>query len=178
MRTAALRPMIDAAAEFVGLPAWHYQGHKYAPGVWLEGQILQESGGDPRAMRYEGHLDKASPGDADAPDDDDGLLEDDRSYGLMQILGANARALAGIAPHVPMNFGWLLLPMANMAFGLRWLLMELRATDGNVSRGLARYNHGPKGEWTDTPDRRMRAQGYVDLVARQAALAQADRERR
>jgi transglycosylase-like protein with SLT domain len=178
MRTAIYRPLIDAAAGLVSLPPWHYQGQTFAPGVWLEGQIMQESGGDPRAIRYEKHLDLKSFGDGDNLGEDDGLLEDDASYGLMQILGANARALVGVASATPMNFGWLFLPMTNIACGLRWLLMELRAAEGDPARALARFNAGPRGEWANRQTGQLTAQGYVDKVARQAMAVEAHRRGR
>jgi hypothetical protein len=148
VRTTILRPLIDAAAGLVGLPLWIYRGQAYPPGIWLEGLIIHESSGDPGAIRYERHQDVSSTGDPDEPGEDDGLLEDDRSYGLLQIMGYNARNLCGIAPGTPMHFGFLLLPMTNMAFGLRILTAELRATLGDVPRALARYNGGPTGEFS------------------------------
>ena len=150
MRTERYRPLLDAAANLVGLPWWpNLRGANYAPfepGCWLEGLVLGESNGNPKARRYEHHQDRPGPGDADLSGHDDGLLEDDASYGLMQVMGYNIRRLVGVSPGVPMNFGFALLPITNISLGLRVLLEELEATDGDVSRSLARYNGGPTGE--------------------------------
>lgn len=163
METARYRALIDAAAAVVGLPAW-MEGHElYAPGEWLEGMILVESGGNPRAVRYEGHRDKPSPDEGDEPGQDDGLLEDDCSYGLLQVMGFNVRVLCGVAPGIPMNFGFMLLPVTNIAFGLRVLSAELSATNLHVPSALARYNGGP---WRNPPGSEdLRNRAYVDKVA-------------
>lgn len=165
--TAYLRPLIAASAQQLGLPWWR----SYPPDVWLEAVILQESAGNPKARRYEAHQDQ--PGRRDAADDadnpakDDGQLEDDASYGLMQIMGYNARRLVGAGPGTALNFGFLLLPITNIAFGLRILLAELQATSGNVARALARYNGGPTGD-APGPNGTLRRQVYVDGVAAHA----------
>jgi hypothetical protein len=99
-----LRWLIDAKAAFVGLPTWRSQRYKIRilPGELLEAIILTESGGNARARRYEEHQDRASrrdaPQDPDTPDVDDGELEDDASYGLMQVMGYNIRHLVGVGP--------------------------------------------------------------------------------
>lgn len=163
MPTARYRALLDAAATVVGLPAWMVEGELYHPGEWLEGMILVESRGDPKAMRYERHQDVPSPGDADKPGEDDGLLEDDRSYGLMQVMGYNARILCGVPVGTPMNFGFMLLPVTNIAFGLRVLSAELSTTNLHVPSALARYNGGP---WRNPPrGEPLRNQAYVDHVA-------------
>ena len=91
MNTRTYRPLIDACALQVGLPPWG----DLRSGEWLEGLILQESGGNPKARRYEPHQDRAgrpdAPSDGDQPGIDDGQLEDDASYGLMQVMGSNVR---------------------------------------------------------------------------------------
>lgn len=139
----------------------------YAPSEWLEGLILAESAGNPKARRYEPHQDtgvrKVRELDPDSPDIDDGLLEDDASYGLMQVMGYNVRQLCGVAKGTPMNFGFLYLPITNLSFGLRILTAELQATRGDVSRALARYNGGPTGE-TLQPNGKMRLEAYVRRV--------------
>lgn len=174
MNTARYRRLINAAAELVALPPWVNGSDIYAPGEWLEGLILHESNGDPGAVRFEGHQDAAAPGDPDTPGQDDGLLEDDKSYGLMQVMGYNARRLCGVRDGTPMNFGFLLLPITNLAFGLRILLGELGATGRDVPSALARYNGGPHGN----PARggRLRNQEYVDGVAADAARVQLARK--
>ncbi len=177
LKTRKYRALIDAAAMLAGLPSWD----GFPPGVWLEGLILHESVGDPRAMRYEAHQDRPgrsdSASDGDRPGVDDGVLEDDRSYGLMQVLGSNIRKLCGLAPGTPMRFEWALLPIANVSLGLRMLLGELEATDGDVARAMARYNGGPSGDDpVDGPNgREMRRQIYVRSVALACERVAADR---
>jgi transglycosylase-like protein with SLT domain len=168
MRTEKLRPVIDAMAAWCALPSWEHQGDLYLAGEWLEGLILQESGGDPRATRYEGHQDTVP--DGDQPGADDGLFEDDKSYGLMQVMGSGARVLCGVPPGTRMEFSFLLLPLTNISFGLRILTGNLAETIGHIPSALARYNGGsyrnPVGGDV------LRNQSYVDLVAAQAARVQ------
>jgi len=91
----------------------------------------------------------------------------------MQVMGYNARRLAGVPEGTPMNFGWLFLPIINIALGLRILTAELRQVareigDGkapahqHVERALARYNGGPTGDDTVNGDIRLRK--YVERV--------------
>jgi soluble lytic murein transglycosylase-like protein len=112
------------------------------------------------------------------------MLEDDRSYGLMQLLGSNARRICEVPPGVGMGFSWLLDPSKNIACAKDVLLYELKATGGNVSRALARYNGGPTGEkivlvgglvGRVNGKMQMRCQGYVDLIRKAAARVEADR---
>lgn len=172
--TNFLRPLITAAAQSVSLPWWR----SWPPGVWLEALVLQESGGNPKATRYEAHQDvagrKDADEDADAPQRDDGPLEDDQSYGLMQVMGYNARRLCGVPPGTPMNFGFLLRPITNIAFGLRILCAELEAAKQSVPRALARYNGGSTGDDTQA-DGSMRRQVYVNGVAEWAAKVHKER---
>src|SRR5262245_832516 len=141
--TGELRPLIEAAAGFVGLPPWEWAGERYAPSEWLEALVLVESGGNHRAVRYEPGHDVVA--DGDRPGRDDGLLEDDKSYGLMQVLGSNIRRLCGVEPGTQMHFGFTLLPLTNLALGLRILTGELAAVGGDVAKALARYNGGRRG---------------------------------
>lgn len=186
--TTRFRQLIDAAAAQVRLPGWTYRGRIYTGGEWFEGLVLGESAGDPMARRYELHQDRASrkdaPSDADHSDRDDGLLEDDASYGLCQVMGYNARGLVGVNPGTPMTFGWLFLPMINIAMGLRILSGELQEVGLDIARGkasqhqqveraLARYNGGSTGDDPVGGDIRLRA--YVDRVAAHATLVQRDR---
>lgn len=160
--TKKYRPLIRAAVDLVGFPAW--DGIP-AP-VWVEGQVMTESGGNPKAMRYEPHLDSAP--DGDQPAIDDGVREDDRSYGLLQVLGSNIRARWGIAKGTPMDFSAALLPQMGLALGLSHLAGNLQETGGNVARALAKYNYGGNGG-TIGPDGKMVGKEYVDKV-REAAL--------
>ena len=162
MPTARYRALLDAAAAVVGLPAWMVKDELYSPGEWLEGMILVESAGNPKAMRYEKHQDVPAIADADTPGHDDDLLEDDRSYGLMQVMGYNVRVLCGVPRGTPMNFGFMLLPVTNISFGIRILWSELQATGLHVPSALARYNGGP---WRNPPGGPFRNQPYVDKIA-------------
>jgi soluble lytic murein transglycosylase-like protein len=161
LRTAGLRPLIDALAHSAGLPKWD----GVAPGIWLEALILQESGGNPDATRYERRHDLKRRGadPHDRPGIDDGDMEDDKSYGLMQVLGSNVRALCHVPNGTPFSFSFLRRPAAGIDFGLRILTAELQHTGGDVPRALARYNGGPTGERRDA-EGRMRCQAYVDGV--------------
>ena len=168
MRTEPLRPVIDAMALWIGLPSWAYHdADPFAPGEWLEALILQESGGDPHAVRYEAHQDKVS--DGDAPGVDDSMFEDDKSFGLMQVMGYNARSLCGVPKGVKQDFSFLLLPLTNLSFGLRILTANLVDTGGDIPTALARYNGGGSGNPIGGP---LRNQVYVDGVAGHAARVQ------
>lgn len=178
---ARLRRLIDAAAAMVTLPRFQYRGHDFTPGELLEGQILGESNGDPRAKRYEPRPDRVQ--DADTPGVDDGDMEDDASYGFLQIMGSTARAVL-TAPPGPMNFSFLYLPQINIAIGLRVLSADLAAVyrehfhateQERLVRALMRYNGGPTGDsWLpEKNDFRLRA--YVDHVADNCLRAQESR---
>ena len=152
MRTERLRPVIDAMAAWVGLPSWAYHdADPFAPGEWLEGLILHESSGDPRAIHHDA-----------APDD-----LDHTSFGLMQVEGVTAKAL-GCS-----DYNILFLPLTNICFGLRVLTANLAETAGDVATALARYNGGGHGNPVGGP---LRNQPYVDAVARQAAVVQIARQ--
>jgi len=172
--SAELRTLIDAAAALVGLPTWEWAGESYAAGEWLEALIYVESGGNPRAVRYEPSHDVVV--DGDTPGRDDGMLEDDKSYGAMQVLGSNIRRLCGVPPGTPMEFGFALLPLTNLALGLRILTGELATVNGDVAKALARYNGGRRGSEIG-PDGRMRRQQYVERVAAASERVRRDRER-
>jgi len=163
-------------AAFVALPVWEYRGEVFAPGEWFEALVLGESGGDPKAIRYEAHQDRVA--DGDQPGQDDGTREDDKSYGLTQLMGYNARMLCGVPPRTRMDFSFLFLPLANLAFGLRLLAEELAITGGDVARALARYNGGPSGtSLVPGPDGSLvlRRQEYVDRIAHHSRLVVRDR---
>lgn len=148
MRTATLRPVIDAVAAWVGLPSWTYHNaDPFTGSEWLEGLILHESSGDPMAVHHDA-----------APDD-----LDHTSFGLMQIEGVTAKAL-GCS-----DFNILFLPLTNISFGLRVLTANLTETGGDVATALARYNGGGHGNPVGGP---FRNQSYVDAVARNASVVQ------
>jgi hypothetical protein len=167
--SAHYRALIAALAAQARLPAWSYQGETWPGAIWLEGQVMQESSGDPRARRYEGQLDTVP--DGDSPRVDDGLWEDDASYGLLQVLGTNLRAMVGVEPGVRMHFGWALRPAAGLVFGVRFLCDECLTPVGwesNVHRALARYNAGPRGSSVipgPGGSLVLSNQAYVDAVA-------------
>lgn len=184
--TPELRRLIDAASHLVGLPPWR----GLSGPEWLEGLILGESGGDPNATRYERHQDQRF--DGDEPNRDDKHFEDDRSYGLMQVMGSNLRRMVGVVAGAPvaMDFSWALRPLANIAFGLRLLCDELQRAEREVLQAspamklpmdaaivelaLARYNGGLKGNaLTDWPD--LRTRNYVERVHAHGLQARADR---
>ena len=172
--TAHLRPLIQGAAFAANLPWWR----AYAPAEWLEAIVLQESGGNPKARRYEPAPDRAgrtdAASDADVPDRDDGLLEDDESFGLMQVMGTNIRRIVGAPPGTPLNFGFALRPLMAMALGCRILADELDAAGDKVDLALARYNGGSVGN--PRSDGSLRNQSYVDGVAAFAAKVHSDRK--
>lgn len=183
--TRTYRRVIGAMAELLLLPNWFvYQDDTPVPlsipgRVYWEAIVLTESAGKPWARRYERHQDRPSPKDGDVPGQDDGLVEDDASYGLMQVMGYNIRVLCGRSQHPEdggrMHFGFALLPLTNLVLGIRVLLAELRATGGDVPRALARYNGGPTGDRLDE-NGVMRRQEYVDKVHRNALRVMRDWE--
>lgn len=185
--------MLDAAALFVALPSWRTVS---GPEL-LEGLILAESGGDPNATRFERRQDQQA--DGDSRDLDDGMREDDKSYGLMQVMGYNLRRLVGVPDRVkaygvqqlevpvPMDFSWALRPLANIAAGLRLLCAEIHVAETEVRKlgsgrdvpavdvALARFNGGRKGNLvTDYP--LLRNGAYVERIFEHAQRAQADRK--
>ena len=153
---------------------------------WLEAVALHESLGNPKARRYEKHQDKKGRADAatdaDRPGVDDGTLEDDASYGLMQVMGYNWRKILGsraaneftVLP-VELRFDVLLDPLVSIYAGCVVLSWELAATGGDVARALARYNGGPSGEKMVAG--RMRTQAYVDKVRAALDQVRSDRAR-
>lgn len=168
--------MIAAFAESYALPAW--TGVPAA--VWLEAQTLQESSGNPKARRYEPALDTIADGDVLRTDD--GLFEDSASWGLLQILGSNARAQLGIAKGTRMSFEFLTDPVLGLAFGSRHLVRECFSLHpGNVAAALAVFNAGPRGaDLIPEPGGPvgplvMRNEAYVAAVKRRipAVLAEA-----
>jgi hypothetical protein len=172
LATENLRPLVDACAREAALPKWD----GFAPAEWLEALILQESGGNPNATRYEHRHDlvRRRHDPNDRPGEDDGDMEDDKSYGLMQVLGSNVRSLCRVPEGVPFSYSFLRRPAAGMDFGLRILCAELKHTGGDVARALARYNGGPTGDRREA-DGRLRRQRYVDGVRTWAERVHEDR---
>lgn len=171
--TTALRPVLDAAAAWYELPWWNGR----PPSHLLEALVMAESSGNLRARRYEPHQDVAGRSDAatdaDAPGADNGLREDDSSYGIFQVMGTNIRGLVGNTGRAPMDFDFAYDLFANIYLGCAVLRRELKATGNNVERALARYNGGPSGD--RLINGRMRRQDYVDVVARRLEQVTADR---
>jgi hypothetical protein len=125
---------------------------------WLEGLVLHESGGDPRAY----HIDKLDPL---MPTD----FQLDASYGLMQVEGRTAlgQMLGSIEAWKarPWSFDYLYYPLMGMACGLRALMTSLAVSEGLVEPALAFYNGGVWGMSLNPADpHRLNDQGYVELV--------------
>jgi soluble lytic murein transglycosylase-like protein len=165
--TGRFRELIAAIAHYYNLP----QGLGFTPEEWLEGLILTESSGNPVARRFELHQDKGQ--DPDIPQKDDLDLEDDCSYGLMQVMGYNARKLMKL-PYMGVNFSFMYNPLINIGLGLMLLQEELKATNGDLARALARYNGGPTGEKLD-PSGSMRCASYVAKVVNNSLKVRHDR---
>ena len=189
-----LRRLIDAFADFYQLPRFAYKGEEYSPAELLEGLILAESSGDPRARRYEPHQDRVGRSDAatdpDMPGRDDGGLEDDASYGLTQVMGTNWRRILGLKPGTPINFDAFAFDAAfSISAGIRILKDELFAVfvraphsplAEQVVRALCRYNGGPTGDAfveVKPAVKDLRRREYVDRVAKSCSLARDDRRR-
>lgn len=166
------RRWIDATAELVQLPSWTIHGERYLPGELLEAHILQETSGKPNQRRYEPHLDVQA--DGDRPGLDDGLTEDDASWGALQVLGSNVRARFGVPRGTPMRFDPLFFAPLGIALGLLEFLDWLKGVQGDVGRALARFNAGGRGDRLQ-PDGRMTNQVYVDAVEAKAVFVRSDR---
>lgn len=164
--TAHYRPVIDAMASFVALPAWNIDGDHFSGGEWFEGLVLTESAGNADAVRYERRLDPNGH--------DDGMFEEAKSYGLVQLLGTTIRRLCGVPAGTRVDFTFALLPIVNLSLGLRLLEANLVAAHGDVAGALARYNAGWKGAEKDASGQ-LRAQAYVDRVRANASLVHIDR---
>lgn len=178
LRTAdpATRLLIHAVALKYALPPWR----GFSGSEWLEAMVISESSGDPQARRYEVHLDLLSPDDADTPAHDDGDMEDDKSYGPMQVLGTNLRRAVGISGRARMNFAWatdfgvgLLMGVLHVQGLIRPQLEHEISMDVVVDRALARYNGGFKGNPRE--DGTLRTQVYVDKIRKNTELVHADR---
>lgn len=168
-----IRILIDALAFNVGLPAWPVHGEVYRPGEWLEALILQESSGRPDVRRYEPHLDTRP--DGDAPLKDDGPTEDDASWGPMQCLGLNVKAILGASSASVLNYTPLFDWVLGLGFGMVILRQLIRAKEQNVGRALACYNGGTTGDALQLPDHSMRCQRYVNGVEGHATEVRANR---
>jgi hypothetical protein len=189
LRTAPYRALIHAVSGLDRLPDW--DGFDIGPGFavqppysgdeWLEALILTESNGNTLARRYEEHLDRpvSWQEERDTVRKDDGVTEDDASYGLMQVMGWNAREFVGLPP-VPqggpyMSFVWLYDALAGIAAGMYILRNCLRREPG-VAMALARYNGGAR--WADREASGMlRGHAYVSKVWARCALVREDRGR-
>jgi len=101
--------------------------------------VEQESGWRPEATRYEpGYRWLVVPAEGCGLEDADAEIHGQRtSWGLMQLMGANARALGLSGP-----FEALLRPGLGLEYGCRFLVQQLRRDGGNVRAALSRYNSG------------------------------------
>lgn len=166
LTTGKYRAVFDACADLVVLPPWG----PYRPGVWLEMQCLQESGGNPAARHYDAPPDKKF-GDAH----DAGDFEEWASFGLFQIEGRTFRQMYHFAPQVVINYADMLgRPLLNLAVALRIHKENLFTYAGSVERALAAYNGGPSGANDDGTGNLVR-QDYVEAVRRHGAAVLADR---
>lgn len=181
------RRLIDATAAYVGLPVWSYRGRSVTPGELLEGLILAESSGNPQAKRYERHQDDPSRWDLDTPQVDDGLREDDASYGLMQVMGTTYRGLVALDRPARLDYAILFRPLIGIAMGLEVFLQELAAMRRahrheqeaeHIVRALSRYNGGHRGDEIDPATGDYRRRIYVDRVAVRCGQARTDRDAR
>lgn len=172
--------MIDSAANLAQLPRFSYKGDVFTPAEWLEGLILAESSGNPDARRYEKAHDKLA--DGDYPEADNGVREDDASFGLTQVLGTTLKGRLEATGR--MNFSLLFDPLVSIGVGLleikQWLLAAYRAHPNQeeselVVRALCKYNGGGNGDAEDPETGDLRGRSYVDLVAKNAKRAQDDR---
>jgi Transglycosylase SLT domain. len=199
----ALRELIDDVARYRELPPWAYRGVQFDPGTLLEAIVITESAGDPRATRYEPHQDRTGRpdqvGDQDRPLVNDGPVEDDTSYGLMQVMGYNLKLMLGAAitidgrrfpdPSKRVDFTLFFDPEVNLILATRLLCEEIVHVEKEIARGnrdpvdvptevidraLMRYNGGPSGD-DRQDDGTRRLQAYVDKVARNALMVKADR---
>jgi hypothetical protein len=185
LKTAQYHNLCNAAAQHFGIPDWEYRGVKISGGALLEGICHGESGGRAEAWRYEPHQDRQS--DGDTPNVDSGWLEDDRSWGLFQVMGYNIRRLLGAKDGTPMNFRFAIDPWINIWLGCQVLIADIAAVKRElgavgddpiiVSRALARYNGGPTGDDPTGPGGAMRRQVYVDHVGASCLAVVKDRGR-
>ena len=169
-----VRALLDAAAALYELPRWGGVDLDGIPGIWEPGEwlaalVLTESSFDPRAKRYEPQLDKLP--DGDTPQADDGATEDDTSWGPMQVLGLNVKALLNAQGAERLNYSVLQDWLIGVGFGMKILIGSFRRRDTSVDVALARYNGG----WAGNPrsDGTLRNQAYVDRVWKNCAIVRA-----
>jgi hypothetical protein len=169
--SAKYRKLINEAAYMYALPV----ARNFAPAIWLEGLVMQESSGNPRARRYEAHHDRAgrrdSSMDPDIPGIDDSMFEDDASYGLCQVMGWNAKRIYMLEGRLDYTF--LFSPVISLDLCCRILREELKIA-GMIPRALARYNGGPTGDALVGPEGKMRLDSYVNGVFAWAAKVRQD----
>lgn len=158
VRRKAIRDLVDQIAPQFGVD----------PDV-VEAIVWTESSGNPRARRYEPHQDR-NP-DADTAGVDDGITEDDASYGLGQIMGYTARRLG----FKNKDFSALYDERLSITFLCKLLHLELKAVGGDLKCALARYNGGPRGN--PRKDGTLRNQAYVDKVFRWIEQLRVQREK-
>lgn len=168
--TRPYRALFEVASRLFALPHWRGR----APFIWLEAMALQESSGNSNAYRYEPGLDYRSPRDSDAPGVDNLSFEDDKSYGLMQLLGSTYKEVFGIPQESKVEFKVLFNPFVNVACAIVYLQHLLGATGKDVGRALARYNGGTRGDEVG-PGHTYRNQAYVDAVWGRVLAVEADR---
>lgn len=182
------RALLDAVAAYEQLPAWSYKGDTFAPAELLEALVLTESSGNPLAHRYEPHQDRADRpdrrNDPDTPGVDNGRIEDDSSYGLLQVMGYTFKRLIGLEQRATLDYYILYRPLFGLAAGVEVFKREMQAVyalhphegeSERVVRALCRYNGGPTGDAIDSETHDLRRRSYVDKVHTNARIVQADR---
>ena len=153
MADAGISSTIDQAAQKAALNAT-------LPLVMVRGVVLQESGGNPFAVRYEPGFYERYLKDKSVDFVPSGCSRDTErigrsiSWGLMQIMGETARCVGFRG-----WFGELLMPETGLAWGCAYLA---RLRDRYLARGgwpgvLRAYNGGP-GNWANP------ANHYPDAV--------------
>lgn len=132
--------------------------------ILIKAIIQAESNFDPRAYRYERHI-------------------NDASRGLMQILLGTARWMGytGDAGDDQTRSGGLYDPRTNIEYGTRYLKYLRNRFAGDLGKMISGYNTGP-GNVRIGPDGRFSNQAYVDRVLRffrsaRSATAQAEQNR-
>lgn len=126
----------------------------------IMGMVSKESTFNSKAMRFEQNYEWLVSADSFSKKLEISLKTEivlqSLSYGLMQIMGANCRA---------MGFKKSLTDLSNdpqlaFNFGIRYFLTQYDRYDGNIEKALAAYNTGSAKIF----DGRLRGQAYADDV--------------
>lgn len=151
--TAKFRALLEWIAVYYDLPSWD----GWPAAVWLEGLVLHESRGDPRAQYAPEHS-----------------IPDSRSYGLFQVLGQTARRLLS-GEDGSFQYDRLFDPLTNAGVGCQVLRFFLKTSGGDVARALAKYNGGMRGDELDPKTGEIRRADYIRLVRQGCERVTGDR---